>query len=63
MIIYLDLDGDPKEIARALRRELGPDLCRRVGLALAQERVVMIDMILPPEVDPRLVRSHRPGRG
>jgi hypothetical protein len=60
MIIYLDLDADPREIIRTLRRELGPDLCRRVGLALAQERVVMIDMILPP--DPRLVRSHRPGR-
>jgi hypothetical protein len=59
MIIYLDIDADPKEIARALRRELGPDLCRRVGLALAQERVVMIDMILPPEVDRRRAR---PGR-
>jgi hypothetical protein len=60
MIIYLDIDADPKEIARALRRELGPDLCRRVGLALAQERVVMIDVILPPEVDRRRAR---PGRG
>jgi hypothetical protein len=59
MIVYLDMDADPKEIARALRRELGPELCRRVGRALVEERFIVVDMILPPEVDRR---HDRPGR-
>jgi hypothetical protein len=48
MIIYIDFDADPQEIVRILRRELGPELCVRVGLGLAERgrdpyRLLVID--------------------
>jgi hypothetical protein len=51
VIIHINLEADPQDIARALQRELGSELCRRVGLALAEERVVLVDIILPPDGD------------
>jgi hypothetical protein len=48
MIIYLDLDADPQQIARTLRRELGPELCLQIGLELAERgrgcyRLLVVD--------------------
>jgi hypothetical protein len=44
MIIYVNVNADPEQIVSVLRRELGPELCRRVGRALVEERYVLIDM-------------------
>jgi hypothetical protein len=48
MIIYVDVNADPQQIARALRRELGSELCLQVGLELAERgrsryRLLVVD--------------------
>jgi len=43
-VISIDVGANPEEIARALRRELGSALCRRIGRALVEERFVIINM-------------------
>ena len=43
-MIYLDQHSEPKDIARTLWRELGPQTCIAIALSLVEERpLILID--------------------
>ena len=42
VVIYLDQHSEPKDIARILWRELGPQTCIAIALSLVEERPLLI---------------------